>query len=69
MQSLGTKFQIDTVCFDVTNTCDTVPHSLLLNKVSTCGLSPNYVNWLRSNLIYMQASVRVSEFFLAIHTL
>jgi len=62
MQSPGTQNHIDSVCFDVTNTCDTVTHSLLPNKVSNCGLSPNYV-WLRSNLTYMQASVRVSGVF------
>ena len=68
MQSLGTQDQLNSVCFDVTNTFDTVTHSRLLDKVSTFGLSPNYANWLRRNLIYTLASFRVSGLFPAIPT-
>jgi hypothetical protein len=65
MQSVSTQRQIDCAYFDLTNAFNSVPHSLLLRKLSTFGPSPNYeyVNWFRNYLTRRPASFHVLGIF------
>jgi sarcosine oxidase/L-pipecolate oxidase len=54
MPTVCTRGQIDSVYFD------TVPHNILLHKLSNFGLSSSYVDWFRSCLDNRYFSVRIS---------
>jgi hypothetical protein len=58
--TVGSQRQADAIYFDLSNAFGLVPHSLLLHKLSTIGLSGGYVNWFRSYLSKRKPQVRVS---------
>jgi hypothetical protein len=59
MPSVNTQGQTDSVCFDLSNAFDIVPHNLLLHKLTNSGLSSGYVGWFHNYLTSRQLSVRV----------
>jgi hypothetical protein len=58
--SVSTQGQTDSVYFDSTKAFDTVPHNILLRKLSNFGLSSSYVDWFHSYLSNRQSFVRIS---------
>jgi hypothetical protein len=48
--SVCSQGQFDCVCFDLSQAFDKVPHTLLLNKLNSFGLSSLYVKWFQSYL-------------------
>jgi hypothetical protein len=60
MLSVCTQGQIDSVYFDLSSAFDTVPHNILLHKLSNFGLSSTYVGWFHSYLDNRHSSVCIS---------
>jgi hypothetical protein len=61
--SVGTQGQTDSVYFHLTKAFDTVPHNILLRKLSNFGLSSSYIDWFHSYLSNRQPFVRISGTF------
>jgi hypothetical protein len=57
---VGSLKHADAIYVDLSNAFDSVPHSLLLHKLSAFGLSGGYVNWFRSYLSNWKPQFRVS---------
>jgi hypothetical protein len=51
--------QADAICFDLSSAFDLVPHTPLLHKLSTFGISDGYVNWFSSYLTNRKSQVRI----------
>jgi hypothetical protein len=69
MHSTSTRRQTDSLYFGFPNALDTVPHFLLLKKLSTFSPSPNYVNWLQRYLTCRHTSAPLAGvIYLPIHT-
>jgi hypothetical protein len=57
--SFCSQGQFDCVHFDLRQTFDKVPHTLLLNKLNNFGLSSLYVKWFQSYLSSRSSFVRI----------
>jgi hypothetical protein len=60
MPTLCPQGQIDSVYFGLSSAFDTVPHNILLHKLSNFGLSSSYVDWFHSYLDNTHSFVRIS---------
>ncbi|EFP00283.1 hypothetical protein CRE_18793 [Caenorhabditis remanei] len=59
---LKTHKTLDVVFFDFQKAFDQVPHNLLLNKLSSFGISPPFVAWFSDFLSSRSFSVKVNSF-------
>ncbi|EFO88306.1 hypothetical protein CRE_08487 [Caenorhabditis remanei] len=59
---LKTHKSLDVVFFDLQKAFDQVPHNLLLNKLSSFGISPPLVAWFSDFLSSRSFSVKVNSF-------
>jgi hypothetical protein len=57
---VSSQSQADAIYFDLSSAFDLVPHTLLLQKLSTFGLSGGYISWFCSYLTNRQSQVHVS---------
>jgi hypothetical protein len=60
MPTVCSQGQIDSLYFDLSSAFDTVPHNILLLKISNFGLSSSYVDWFHSYHDNRHSSVRIS---------
>jgi hypothetical protein len=60
MPTLCTQGQIGSLYFDLSSAFDTVPHNILLRKLSNFEISSSYVHWFHSYLDNRHSSVRIS---------
>jgi hypothetical protein len=57
---VGSQYQADAICSDLTNAFVVVPHTISLRKLNALGFSGGYINWFRSYLTNRQRHARVS---------
>jgi hypothetical protein len=60
MPTVCSEGQIDCFFFYLSSAFDTVPHNILLHKLSNFGLSSSYVDWFHSCLDNRHSSLRIS---------